>query len=168
MALLNPSDREDSYSGSLAFLRMLTGPVLDRLDAEYARAGPVAVLGASLGGFTAVLAGLMDERVGGVVAQSGSFFHPSTDTTERRFRHFGRIAAHVDAVADMPPSASPLTVALTCGAHEENAANNRRMAVALERSGHLVTHREGRDLHTFTGWRDTLAPALTEVLGALW
>lgn len=168
VALLTPSDRDDSYSGSHIFLRMLTGAVVDRLDAEYARAGPVAVLGASLGGLTAVLAGLLDDRFGGVVAQSGSFFHLSTDATERRFRHFGRIAAHVDAVADMPPSASPLTVALTCGAHEENAANNRRMAVALERSGHLVGYREGRDLHTFTGWRDALAPALADVLAALW
>ncbi|MGA8048290.1 MAG: alpha/beta hydrolase-fold protein [Dermatophilaceae bacterium] len=168
VALLTATGREDSYAGSHEFLRRLTGPVLQRLDARYPRSGPVAVLGASLGGLTAVLAALTDPRIRGVVAQSGSFFHPSTDPPERRFRHFDRIAAHVEAIGAMPRTRVPLVVGMTCGEHEENAANNRRMAAALQRAGHRVVHHEVPDLHTFTGWRDALEPVLTDVLSATW
>lgn len=167
LALLTPSRREESYAASHAFLRALTGPVLEELEARYAGSRRIAVLGASLGGLTAVLAALTDPRIGGVVAQSGSFFHPATDIGERRFRHFDRIAAHVQAIHEMPRTRVPLVVGMTCGELEENAPNNRRMASSLRRSGHRVVHREVRDLHTFTGWRDGLEPVLTHVLSTM-
>lgn len=166
VALLTATRRQDSYAGSHEFLRRLTGPVIQRLDACYARSGPITVLGASLGGLTAVLAALTDPRIRGVVAQSGSFFHRSTDPGERRFRHFDRIAAHVEAIGAMSRASVPLVVGMTCGEHEENAPNNRRMAAALQRAGHRVVHHEVADLHTFTAWRDALEPVLTEVLSA--
>ena len=168
VALVTAARREDSYAASHDFLRRLTGPVLERLDIRYPRSGPVVVLGASLGGLTALLAALTDPRISGVVAQSGSFFHPSTDPGERRFRHFERIAAHVEAIDAMPRTRTPLVVGMTCGEHEDNASNNRRMAAALRRAGHRVVHHEVPDLHTFTGWRDSLEPVLTDVLSATW
>ena len=52
----------------------------------------------------------------------------------------------------------PLTVGMSCGALEENAANNRDMAAALRRAGHDVTLREVPDLHNYTAWRDAPRP----------
>jgi enterochelin esterase family protein len=59
-------------------------------------------------------------------------------------------------------------VALTCGALEENAANNRVMASALAAQGYPVTLHEGRDLHNFTAWRDQWDPHLTRLLQEAW
>ena len=61
-----------------------------------------------------------------------------------------------------------LVVGLTCGALEENAANNRDMAAALRRAGHDVRYREVAGLHNYTAWRDALDPGLTDVLHAVW
>ncbi|KAB7746140.1 hypothetical protein GA707_00995 [Nostocoides sp. F2B08] len=168
LALLSATRREESYAGSHAFLQELTGPVLQELDDRFPRSGPVTVLGASLGGLTAVLAALTDPRISGAVAQSGSFFHASTDPGERTFRHYDRIAAHVAAIRDLPRTGSPLVVGMTCGEREENAPNNRRVAAALRRAGHRVAHHEVPDLHTFIGWRDALEPVLTDVLSTTW
>ena len=174
LALLHPARREDWYSGSPAYLETLTGAVLDRLCERYATRAPVAVMGASLGGLTAVLGGVADTmpggsgRIGAVVAQSGSFFTSRTDRQERRFASFDRIAAYVEALLAVPPASSPLVVGMTCGVLEENVANNRAMADALTRSGHDVTYREVPDLHSYTAWRDGLDPLLAEVLSAVW
>ncbi|QIM20323.1 hypothetical protein G7075_02820 [Phycicoccus sp. HDW14] len=62
----------------------------------------------------------------------------------------------------------PLVVGMTCGALEENAANNRDMANALGRAGHDVRYREVADLHNYTAWRDALDPTLTDVLRTVW
>jgi enterochelin esterase-like enzyme len=61
-----------------------------------------------------------------------------------------------------------LRVDLVCGTVEENLANNRRMAAALDASGHGVTFAEFRDAHNFTAWRDALDPHLTALLADLW
>jgi enterochelin esterase-like enzyme len=174
LALLHPVRREDWYSGSPAYLETVTGPVLDRLIERYAVQSPVAVMGASLGGLTALLAGITDSlraegsRIGAVFAQSGSFFTTRTDPQERRFPYFDRVVASVAAVRTRPAGRRPLVIGLTCGALEENALNNRSMAEALRRTGHTVTYREVADLHTYTAWRDSLAPTLIEVLTAVW
>lgn len=106
---------------------------------------PAAVMGASLGGLAAVL-GIVDNldggrgRIGAVLAQSASFFTGSTDRQERRFRFFDRIGAHVGALAAGTSVLHPLVIGMTCGALEENVANNRAMAGSLRRSGHAVTY----------------------------
>jgi enterochelin esterase family protein len=53
---------------------------------------------------------------------------------------------------------------LTCGAPEENLANNRDMAAALERQGYPVAFAELPDGHQWTGWRDGFHPHLTSLL----
>ena len=53
---------------------------------------------------------------------------------------------------------------MTCGALEENAADNRVMARALAAQGYPVGLDEGRDLHNFTAWRDAWDPHLTRLL----
>src|SRR6476469_1106904 len=126
-------------------------------------------MGASLGGLTALLLALTAApRVGGVLAQSGSFFQLRHDGAESGFRYFDRISRTVQSILDMRHADHPLVVGMTCGALEENVANNRDMAAALRRAGHDVRYREVPDLHNYTAWRDALDPALTEVLRTLW
>ncbi|WP_101394645.1 alpha/beta hydrolase-fold protein [Phycicoccus duodecadis] len=169
VALVHPVLRDAWYSGSPAFLRTMADAGLDRLGERYAVAGPVVVMGASLGGLTALLLGLTAApRVGGVLAQSGSFFQLRHDGAESGFRYFDRISRTVQSILDMRHTDHPLVVGMTCGALEENVANNRDMAAALRRAGHDVRYREVRDLHNYTAWRDALDPALTDVLRSLW
>ncbi len=169
VALAHPVARDAWYSGSPRYLRTISAAGIDRLAARYALTGPVAVMGASLGGLTALLVGLTGApRVGAVFSQSGSFFQLRHDHSESGYRYFDRISRAVQAVLDTREAEHPLVVGLTCGAQEENAANNRDMAAALRRAGHDVRHREVPDLHNYTAWRDALDPALTEVLQAVW
>jgi enterochelin esterase family protein len=169
VALAHPVARDAWYSGSPRYLRTISAAGVDRLAARYALTGPVAVMGASLGGLTALLVGLTGApRVGAVFAQSGSFFQVRHDHSESGYRYFDRISRSVQAVLDTREAQHPLVVGITCGAREENAANNRDMAAALRRAGHDVRHREVPDLHNYTAWRDALDPTLTEVLQAAW
>ncbi|NHA68026.1 alpha/beta hydrolase-fold protein [Phycicoccus flavus] len=169
LALAHPVLRDAWYSGSPQYLRTLATAGLDRLAERHPVRAPVVVMGASLGGLTALLLGLAAApRVGGVFAQSGSFFQVRHDDAESGYRYFGRISRTVQSVLDARHTDHPLVVGMTCGALEENAANNRDMAAALRRAGHDVRHREVADLHNYTAWRDALDPGLVEVLRAVW
>jgi enterochelin esterase family protein len=57
---------------------------------------------------------------------------------------------------------------LTCGRGEENWENNQVMLAALGRAGVSVTFSAFADGHTWVGWRDSLDPALTDLLAMLW
>ncbi|MBT9272581.1 hypothetical protein KMZ32_00670 [Phycicoccus sp. MAQZ13P-2] len=169
VALAHPVLRDAWYSGSPGYLRTVAEAGLDRIAAAHPVSAPVVVVGASLGGLTALLLALAAApRVGGVLAQSGSFFQVRHDDSESGFRYFGRISRAVQAVLDTRHAEHPLVVGMTCGALEENAANNRDMAAALARAGHDVRHREVDDLHSYTAWRDALDPTLTDVLRTVW
>jgi hypothetical protein len=65
-------------------------------------------------------------------------------------------------------AATPIPITLTCGAPEENLANNRALASALRRQGHAVTLHVNRDAHNHVGWRDTLDPHLVDLLARAW
>ncbi len=169
VALVHPVVRDAWYSGSPRYLRTIADAGLDRIADRYALRDPVVVMGASLGGLTALLLGLLGSpRVGGVFSQSGSFFQVRHDGAESDYRYFGRISRLVQAVLDTRHAEYPLTVGMTCGALEENVANNRDMAAALGRAGHEVDLHEVADLHNYTAWRDALDPGLTTVLQAVW
>lgn len=169
LALAHPVMRDAWYSGSPQYLRTISRQGLGTIAEEYAVSAPVVVMGASLGGLTALLVGLIgDPSIGGVFSQSGSFFQLHTDPMEHGFRYFHRISARVRQVLDAQHTDHPLRVGMTCGGLEENAANNRRMAAALRKAGHTVSHAEVPDLHNYTAWRDSLDPHLTSVLVDLW
>lgn len=169
LALLHPGERDAWYSASPAYLRTLTGPVLASLRSRVGVAGAPVVMGASLGGLTSLAAALGSPgSFAGVFAQSGSFFSPELDAQESGYRYFWRITDAVREMARGEPAPAALRVGLTCGALEENAANNRAMAAALRRAGHRVTHAEVADLHSYTAWRDALEPHLTAVLLDAW
>jgi enterochelin esterase family protein len=53
---------------------------------------------------------------------------------------------------------------VTCGAIEENLANNLRMAEALRGQGYPVDLRILPDAHTMIGWRDAWTPGLSRLL----
>lgn len=169
LALAHPVMRDAWYSGSPKYLRTIAGQGIGRISEQAPVAGPVVVMGASLGGLTALLVGLLDvDEIGGVFSQSGSFFQTKHDDQESSWKYFGRISRRVQEIMDTRKAARPLRIGITCGALEENAANNRDMAAALDRAGHHVSHAEVRDLHNYTAWRDALDPHLTEVLRDVW
>jgi enterochelin esterase-like enzyme len=57
---------------------------------------------------------------------------------------------------------------LTCGTAEENLADNLAMRDQLGAVGIETAWGEVRDGHTWTCWRDTLDPYLTELLLGVW
>lgn len=132
---------------------------------QFPTRGRPVLAGASLGGLAALHAEW--HRPGtfaAVFAQSGSFFTPRTDGQESGFEFFAEITDFVDQVhaAGIAPTTSQ--VRLTCGAAEENLACNELMSSTLARlglGGALSVH---PDLHTWTCWRDTFDPYLTELL----
>jgi enterochelin esterase family protein len=167
VALLAPGDRDQWYSASALYARTLATRVLPAIAGAVAVRAPVGA-GASLGG----LAMLHTQRrfpdaFAGLFLQSGSFFMPRFDSQESGFVRYRRIVRFVRSTLREPPRRT-VPVALTCGALEENADDNRVMASALAAQGYRVTLDEGRDLHNFTAWRDAWHPHLTRLLGEVW
>ena len=164
LVLLPPGDRLEWYSASPAYARALARDVLPKLAAELGGARPVIGVGASLG----ALAMLHCQRrhpdgFAGLFLQSGSFFRPAYDRQESGFRRYLRIVRFTGRVHRRPDGPA-VPAAITCGAVEENLANNADMASALRRHGYDLTFAEVPDAHTWTGWRDAYDPHLTALL----
>lgn len=157
VALVAPDHRDEWYSGSALYARALITDALPALGAS----GPLIGMGASLG----ALAMLHAHRLApfaGLFLQSGSFFVPRHDAHESRFPRYRRI---VRVVRELHRDAGePVPVALTCGAAEENLANNRELARALAAQGFDAALHEVGDLHNYTAWRDAFDPHLTRLL----
>jgi enterochelin esterase-like enzyme len=184
-ALLSPGHRDSWYSASARYARVLGGTVLPAIAGQV-RCTAVIGMGTSLGALAMLHAycrypGSFDA----LFLQSGSFFVPSLDSQERHFGHYRRITRFTAAVhgggpegggpAGAGPAGSesergdglplrPVPVVLTCGAIEENAANNRLMAAALAGHGYPAALHEGADAHNYTAWRDAFDPHLTRLL----
>lgn len=168
IALMHPVERDEWYTANPAYLAA-THDVLGIVGESFNTSADSVVLGASLGGLSALLAGLDEaSRFGGVVSQSGSFFQPQLDEQESSYPFFKRVTSAVLGVLDAPTTNRPLVVGMTCGAMEENFANNEAMSAALSRQGHRVRFRAVADLHNYTAWRDSIDPSLTEVLRSVW
>jgi enterochelin esterase family protein len=171
-ALLAPVQRDEHYSASTRYTRALAHELLPALSTP-APALPGARfrvgMGASLGALAMLHAHRLEPATfGALVLQSGSFFRRRTDGHERDFSRFGRIARFVGGVLRATSWDAPVPVALTCGSGEENLANNRALLAALRRQGYPATLHEVRDGHTWTGWRDALAPTLPRLLADVW
>ena len=170
LVLLPPGDRDQWYSASESYARELSERIVPCVSERLAPLGPVVGMGASLG----ALAWLHAHRrfpgiAGGLFLQSGSFFMDEYDAHESGFARYARIVPFVSAIRRMRSRHEhPITVTLTCGLEEENVHNNRAMAAALATQGYEVELVENRDMHNFTGWRDTFDPALTRLLARLW
>ena len=81
---------------------------------------------------------------------------------ESGFPRFRRISRFVGTVLNASRAATPIPITLTCGAPEENLANNRAVATALRRQGHDAVLHVNRDAHNYVGWRDALDPHLVD------
>ncbi|HEY5988820.1 MAG TPA: alpha/beta hydrolase-fold protein [Streptosporangiaceae bacterium] len=163
-ALLGPGSRDRWYSANPRYARALRCAAIPALAGQLATTVRVG-MGASLGGLAMLHAHCRyPDAFDALFLQSGSFFCPRFDDHERRFPYYQRIVAFVAAVHGGSLPSRPVPVALTCGAMEENAENNRAMARALRAQGCQLTLREVPDLHNFTAWRNALDPDLTRLL----
>jgi enterochelin esterase family protein len=164
LVLLPPGERLEWYSASPAYARALAHDVLPKLAAELGTDRPVVGVGASLGALALLHAQRRHPQgFAGLFLQSGSFFQPRYDRQESGFRRYLRIVrftGRLRRAADGPA----VPVALTCGAVEENLANNRDTAAVLCRQGYRVEFTEVPDAHNWTGWRDALDPHLSTLL----
>ena len=164
IALLDPADRDEDYSASVRYARTLAA-TLPRLAPATAHAG----LGASLGALALLHARwLHPGGFGALMLQSGSFFRQRWDRQESGFARFRRISRFVGTVLSAGTAPTPIPIALTCGAPEENLANNRAIAAALRRQGHAAALHVNRDAHNYVAWRDTLDPQLVDLLARAW
>ena len=164
LVLLPAGERHEWYSASPAYARALGLEVLPKIAAELGTDRPVVGVGASLGALAMLHAQRRHpERFGGLFLQSGSFFQPRFDRQESGFRRYLRIVRFTGRV--LRATGGPaVPAALTCGAHEENLANNRDMARVLGEQGYPVSFAEVPGGHDWTGWRDALDPHLTALL----
>jgi len=164
VALLDPDDRDESYSASARYARRLAA-----LLPQLAPATAVAGIGASLGALALLhTRWLHPGAFAALLLQSGSFFRLRWDRQESGFPRFRRISRFVGQVLAAGPAATPIPITLSCGAPEENLANNRAVAAALRRQGHAVALHVNRDAHNYVAWRDALDPHLVELLQRAW
>jgi enterochelin esterase family protein len=152
------------YSASTAYAKSLALDLLPQVTRFLRAEGPVIGAGVSLG----ALAMLHAQRrhpasFAGLFLQSGSYFQPRLDPQESGFARWLRIVRFVGRVR-RATSGPAVPVALTCGAVEENLANNRAMAHYLRLQEYAVSFAENGDAHTWVGWRDALDPHLTSLL----
>jgi enterochelin esterase family protein len=168
VALLAPGDRDQWYSASAAYSRVIAHDIVPALR-DVGVIGAPAAMGASLGGLAMLHAQRRFPRaLGALFLQSGSFFMPRYDAHERRFPRYARIVRFVRDTLRDGQYAMPVPVAITVGRAEENAHNNREMARALDAQGYEVSLEEVPDLHNYVGWRDAFDPHLTNLLRRAW
>jgi enterochelin esterase-like enzyme len=166
--LLPPGPRRDElYSASTRYANALVRELLPAaLDAAPTSRAPV-LLGASLGALAGLHAQFLHGVFGGLFLQSGSFFRRRFDAHEARFGRFGRITRFVGQVRGRR-DAEPVPTVITCGTAEENLANNRALADALDARGWPVVTFWNRDAHNWNAWRDALHPGLAELFLRVW
>jgi enterochelin esterase-like enzyme len=168
MALMHPVKRDEWYAANPDYIRAELA-ALETVGATFPVCGPRVAMGASLGGLTALLLTLAaPAQFHGLLAQSGSFFRADLDSQEEAYPSFARVVGAVHRIEGAEPTGQRLHVAMTCGVREENYANNLEMFAALLRLGHEVRFFDVRDLHNYTAWRDSLDPALTDLLRSVW
>jgi len=166
-ALIQPVDRDDTYSASALYAAALVRELLPEISRRVPH-GPRIGMGASLGALSLLHAHRRHPRTfDGLLLQSGSFFQQRWDRHEMRFPRFRRIARFVGTVLRDGGGAPPIPVAITCGAAEENLANNRAVAGALDAQGYTVWIGTVRDGHNWVCWRDCFHPHLPALLEAV-
>jgi enterochelin esterase family protein len=170
-ALLLPPGpaRNELYSASARYANALAADLLPRALEHAPTDRPPVLLGASLGALAGIHAHFRNPGLfGGLFLQSGSFFRRRFDLHEERFGRFARITRFVGQVHGRSGFAPPVPAVITCGTAEENLANNRALAAALERRGWPVRTYWNRDAHNWTAWRDAFQPHLSDLLLRVW
>jgi enterochelin esterase family protein len=171
VALVSPGPRRDQrYSASARYSRALRSRLLPAVSEAFATDGRPVLIGQSLGALAALdVAWTSPATFAGLFLQSGSFFTIDFDAQESGFEYWREVTgfvAGVYAATQAAPDAPSVT--LTCGTAEENYANNVAMRDHLAAVGVDTGWGEVRDSHTWTCWRDTLDPYLTDLLAKVW
>jgi enterochelin esterase-like enzyme len=145
-ALLEPVERDESYSASARYSRALVEEVLPSLPGRR----PVGV-GCSLGALALLHAHRRSPAsFAGLFLQSGSFFR-RRDRHQSGFPRYGRITRFVGSLRRHP--GRPIPVTITVGLDEENLDNNRALAETLSRGGYDVELHESPGGHGWPLWR---------------
>jgi enterochelin esterase-like enzyme len=169
VALLAPGERNEWYSASAAYARVLAHDIVPALRDAFGTVGAPVAMGASLGALAMLHAQRRFPRTfGGLFLQSGSFFLPRYDSQESGFGRYARIIRFVRETVRGGQYAMPVPATITVGRAEENAHNNREMARALAAQGYDVSLEEVADMHNYVGWRDAFDPHLTALLRRAW
>ena len=169
VALLAPGERNQWYSASAAYARVLAHDIVPALRDAFGIVGAPAGMGASLGALAMLHAQRRFPRaLGALFLQSGSFFMPRYDAHERGFERYARIVRFVRETLRDGSYAVPVPVTITVGRAEENAHNNRDLARVLAAQGYDASLEEVLDLHNYVGWRDAFDPHLTALLRRAW
>lgn len=170
VALVAAGPRNTRYAANPAYARALATRVVPALSEAVGVDGRPVLMGQSLGALAALHAAWTHPGTfAGVFLQSGSYFTADLDPQESGFEFWPQVTgfvATVHAATRAAPGAPPTT--LTCGTGEENHANNVAMRATLARVGVETAWGEVRDGHTWTCWRDTLDPHLTDLLVRAW
>ncbi|MGC4110157.1 MAG: alpha/beta hydrolase-fold protein [Nocardioides sp.] len=171
VALVAPGPRRNKrYAANPAYARALTSRLVPALTEAVATTGRPVLMGQSLGALGALHAAWTSPSTfAGLLLQSGSFFTHELDPQESGFEHWREVTgfvASLRAAEQAAPGSPPITV--VCGTAEENYANNLALCRHLAEIGVETAWGEVRDTHTWTCWRDTLDPHLTELLRTLW
>ncbi len=166
VALLDPAAgrRDVWYSANPEYADHLATLLIPRLR-ELGATSTVIGLGCSLGALA--LLHLQRRHPGtfaGLALQSGSFFTHELDGQESGYEAFDGICSAVREIQTRPTDeVVPLYV--SCGAVEENLANNELMAEALGEQGYPIDWLLSPDAHTLIGWRDAWSPGLENLIG---
>ena len=165
-ALLQPVDRDETYSASALYSAALVRELLPQL-AKLAPHGRRVGIGASLGALALLHAHRRHPKAfDGLLLQSGSFFRQRSDKVEAGFERYRRITRFVGTVRRGDDIVRTIPIAITCGTAEENRANNEALAEALIAQGYPAWPAAVRDGHTWTCWRDSLDPHLPTLIEA--
>ena len=171
-ALLHPVRRDQDYSASPEFTRVLSEEVIPQLEGLIRVAtGPSGrvAMGASLGAVAALhLQWERPEAVGGLLLQSGSFFHHHYFSQELPFDPVERICMFTERVHQGAAAAPPVPTALTCGVVEETLLASTAISSSLRRLGYPADLHRLRDAHNWVAWRDAFDPYLKELLLRCW
>ncbi len=165
-ALLQANPRELWFAANPAYATALAQDVLPYLLTRWPVTRSVGV-GASLGALAWLHAqSSYPEVVDGLFLQSGSYFRPDTDHQESNFDQFPAIVRFVASVRRAGRPTRPVPTVITCGADEENLANNRRMVRVLLRLGYRVRFAVVPGGHDYVSWRAAFDPHLPDLLRA--
>jgi enterochelin esterase-like enzyme len=170
VALVAAGARNKRYAANPAYARALCNRLVPTLRETVETHGRPVLMGESLGALAALHASWTNPGTfAGLFLQSGSYFTGDLDPQESGFEFWPEVTgfvASVRAAEHAAPNAAVTT--LTCGTAEENHANNLAMRDTLMRVGVETSWGEVRDGHTWTCWRDTLDPYLTDLLVRVW
>jgi enterochelin esterase-like enzyme len=163
-ALLSPGPRNNWYSANPRYARALRQVVLPALEERFGVSRWIG-MGTSLGALAMLHAHCRSPgSFEALFLQSGSFFTPDLDSQERKFPYYRRIIGFTADVRGGGLPQRPVPITMTCGAIEENVANNRLMAQVLRAHDYPAGLHEVPDLHNYTAWRDAFDPFLTGLL----